>query len=119
MKVYVDTVGDPMKYQTKLQGIFPEIDITVAKKADATYSIVGAASICAKVARDKAVKNWVFPEGISTEDNAYGSGYPNDPATKNFMANNMDKVFGFPQFVRFSWSTAALILEKNAVHVSW
>lgn len=48
----MDTVGDPAKYQTKLKELFPEIDITVAAKADATYEIVGAASICAKVRFD-------------------------------------------------------------------
>lgn len=45
----MDTVGDPEKYQNKLKELFPEIQITVAKKADADYQIVGAASICAKV----------------------------------------------------------------------
>lgn len=48
-QIYVDTVGDAGKYQAKLQDKFPGIDITVAKKADATYSIVSGASICAKV----------------------------------------------------------------------
>jgi hypothetical protein len=31
----------------------------------------------------------------------------------------MDYVFGFPQFVRFSWSTASLILEKDAAPIKW
>ena len=118
-EVFVDTVGDPTKYQDKLKDIFPNIDITVAKKADAIYPIVSAASICAKVTRDKAVKKWKFQEGINTEDNHYGSGYPADPNTKSFLANNMDYVFGFPQFVRFSWSTASLILEKDAAPIKW
>lgn len=30
----------------------------------------------------------------------------------------MDNVFGFPQIVRFSWSTASSILEK-AVPIEW
>jgi ribonuclease HII len=44
----------------KLSGIFPGIKIVVAKKADATYPVVSAASICAKVCRDRAVNNWKF-----------------------------------------------------------
>ncbi|KAL3864278.1 hypothetical protein ACJMK2_005974 [Sinanodonta woodiana] len=118
-EIYVDTVGDPAKYQAKLKELFPEIDITVAAKADANYEIVGAASICAKVARDKAVKRWIFNEGIEMEDNEYGSGYPGDPNTKKFLMNNMDKVFGFPSFVRFSWSTADKLIEEHCVNVSW
>merc|ERR1712050_269925 len=46
-EIYVDTVGDPTKYQDKLKNIYPNIDITVAKKADALYAIVSAASIFA------------------------------------------------------------------------
>lgn len=41
-------MGDSTRYQQKLSGIFPGIKIVVEKKADSTYPIVSAASICAK-----------------------------------------------------------------------
>ncbi|ELT99170.1 hypothetical protein CAPTEDRAFT_183401 [Capitella teleta] len=118
-EVFVDTVGMPEKYQAKLERIFPELKITVAKKADATYPIVSAASICAKVSRDHAVKSWNFIEGRDYAGKSYGSGYPGDSETKNFLSESMDPVFGFPQFVRFSWSTASNILDAKAVTVEW
>ncbi|KAJ9595409.1 hypothetical protein L9F63_013393 [Diploptera punctata] len=118
-EVYVDTVGMPDKYQQKLSQIFPDLNITVAKKADAIYPVVSAASICAKVSRDRALKVWKFQEGLEATSNDFGSGYPNDPVTKVFLTKNIDPVFGFPQLVRFSWSTAAKILEEHSVPVEW
>ncbi|XP_043275595.1 ribonuclease H2 subunit A [Venturia canescens] len=117
-EIYVDTVGKPEKYQAKLKAIFPDIEkITVAKKADSTYPIVSAASICAKVSRDHALRAWQFREGDYNSE--YGSGYPNDPLTKKWLTENIDQVFGFPQIVRFSWSTAEKILESKALAVEW
>ncbi|KYM98805.1 Ribonuclease H2 subunit A [Cyphomyrmex costatus] len=117
-EIYVDTVGKPESYQIRLESVFPNVKITVAKKADATYPIVSAASIYAKVSRDHAIRAWRFREGegIKTE---YGSGYPTDPVTKNWLSANVDQVFGFPQLVRFSWSTAEQILESKALTIEW
>lgn len=79
--VFVDTVGPPEKYQAKLSAIFPDIKITVSKKADALFPVVSAASICAKVARDKALNSWIFKEKRFNElkekgQLKWGSGYP-------------------------------------------
>lgn len=73
--IFVDTVGKADKYQTYLKSIFPEYDITVAVKADSTYPIVSAASICAKVARDHALQVWDFQEGMEFTHEDFGSGY--------------------------------------------
>ena len=42
-----------------------------------------------------------------------------DPTTKKFLAENVDPIFGFPQLVRFSWSTVGLILKTKGVKVEW
>lgn len=57
--------------------IFPDFKITVASKADATYPCVSAASICAKVSRDRALQVWKFEDGIQKSEEGWGSGYPN------------------------------------------
>ncbi|XP_073076132.1 ribonuclease H2 subunit A isoform X2 [Manis javanica] len=118
-QVFVDTVGLPETYQKRLQQCFPGIEVTVKAKADALYPVVSAASICAKVARDQAVKNWKFVEKLPDLDADYGSGYPSDPKTKAWLRKHVEPVFGFPQFVRFSWRTAQNILEKEAEDVMW
>ncbi|KAJ3072994.1 Ribonuclease H2 subunit A [Podochytrium sp. JEL0797] len=121
-EIYVDTVGKEKPYQEVLEKEFPGIAITVTSKADSKFAIVGAASIFAKVIRDSVMKNWLFSEsGITTKPftREFGSGYPGDPNTKKWLRHNMDPVFGFPDVVRFSWSTAAKMLEKSTASVSW
>jgi len=116
-EIYVDTVGPPEKYEAKLSEIFPTIKCTVAKKADSLYPSVSAASIAAKVCRDRALKAWKFPEGIDITN--WGSGYPGDAVTKNFLVNTINPVFGFPGIVRFSWSTAEKIIVEKCVTANW
>ena len=125
-EVYVDTVGPADKYQAKLSAQFPDIKFTVCPKADSKYPSVSAASICAKVGRDRALKEWKFVEKFDQEMVAakftadkFGCGYPSDPKTKTFLKDVFDPVFGFPQLIRFSWSTAEKIVEKDGVNVDW
>jgi len=61
---YLDTVGDSSAYMNKLAGWFSGsgIRFTVESKADDTYPIVGAASICAKVSRDEMLRKWIYRE---------------------------------------------------------
>ncbi len=75
-RVFVDTVGDPGVYEAKFNRIFNQgagggggtagrgwaINFTVSKKADSLYKTVSAASIAAKVTRDRAIRTWVFDE---------------------------------------------------------
>ncbi len=119
-EVYVDTVGDPQKYQAKLEAAFPNLKITVAKKADSLFACVSAASICAKVARDRALKEWRFREGAERFGaSGWGSGYPADPVTKRFLRESLHPLFGFPSIVRFSWKTAEKILEEKGARLEF
>eukprot|EP00123_Amoebidium_parasiticum_P012562 comp21444_c0_seq1/m.29611 comp21444_c0_seq1/g.29611 ORF comp21444_c0_seq1/g.29611 comp21444_c0_seq1/m.29611 type:complete len:347 (-) comp21444_c0_seq1:477-1517(-) len=119
-EIYVDTVGDAKKYQAKLAEIFPGIKVVVESKADDTYPIVSAASICAKVTRDLEVRSWRFEEqDMGDVSRVFGSGYPGDPSTKAWLNKTMDPIFGFPSLVRFSWGTAKKLMEEKCLSVDW
>jgi ribonuclease H2 subunit A len=122
-KVRVDTVGDANKYQNLLISRFDGIEFEVCPKADSIYPVVSAASIVAKVTRDRSLVSWEFCEE-NNEDNKFGRefgcGYPSDPVTKKWMINNCDSVFGYPDIVRFSWKTTKNFLDSNkALKVEW
>lgn len=42
-----------------------------------------------------------------------GSGYCTDPNTKKWLSENKDNCFGYPNFVRFCWSTIKDIVKVN------
>ncbi|KAJ3410353.1 Ribonuclease H2 subunit A [Chytridiales sp. JEL 0842] len=121
-EIYVDTVGKEKPYQAVLEKHFPGISITVTTKADSKFPIVSAASIFAKVTRDTVVKNWRFEEGPTVTEGisrAFGSGYPADPNTVKWLRSNLNRIFGFPNIIRFSWSTTVKRLDKSTVPVRW
>ncbi|KAI9849415.1 MAG: hypothetical protein M1838_000158 [Thelocarpon superellum] len=136
-EIYIDTIGSPHVYQTKLAKIFPTISITVAKKADSLYPCVSAASVCAKVTRDAALEVCYqtytrrsatassIAAGDETTEEGWGSGYPSDARCSTWLRRNMNPVFGWGMECRFSWSTAKDMLEPpsskggDCVSVDW
>ena len=114
-EVYVDTVGDPEYYKSRLTKALGEdfAKFTIEKKADATYKVVSAASIIAKVTRDTSLKQFVYNEETMRHlDKNFGSGYPGDENCVNWLKRASHPVFGFPNIVRFSWSTSREALKK-------
>ncbi|CAD6888014.1 unnamed protein product [Tilletia caries] len=64
-EIYVDTLGKAETHAKNLSSHFPRhahIKWTVTSKADAIYPIVGAASIAAKVTRDRILEGWIYRE---------------------------------------------------------
>jgi len=116
-EVFMDTVGPPDKYRLKLEQEFSEYNIkfVVESKADANYKCVSAASIVAKINRDRMLRDWKFiePDFNSGGDKhrIFGCGYPGDGITKTWLRAHYDSVFGFPTIVRFSWSTCDRIIN--------
>jgi ribonuclease H2 subunit A len=119
--IYVDTVGAPDKYKHYIESNIRNLHnmhknnivVTVEKKADAKYESVSAASIIAKVTRDAAIKKIDFP------DKNLGSGYPSDCYTVNWLERNYDEVFGYPDFIRFSWATINNKFKEKKNEVEW
>ncbi len=75
------------------------IPITSRHHADATYPVVSAASILAKVQRDSAIAE------LRLEYGDFGSGYPSDPKTEDFLLNWRREHGCYPEFARQSWKT--------------
>jgi len=126
--VYVDALGPSVPYQAYLSSLFPTLSITVTPKADSIYTIVGAASVAAKVTRDAWIGAWTYEEAkdsaisdspLRGEGIPLGSGYPSDPKTKAWLMSALEPTFGFPSLARFSWATVKIMLDKDAHKVEW
>jgi ribonuclease HII len=74
--------------------------IIAQHKADRTFPVVSAASIIAKVERDKEIAN------LKVEYGDFGSGYLTDEKTIVFLKRLLDEKGEYPDCVRKSWKPA-------------
>jgi ribonuclease HII len=74
-------------------------------KADRNYVAVSAASIIAKVERDREIAILGVTHGN------FGSGYPSDQRTMNFLKHLMKTSQEYPDFVRKSWKPAKRVRD--------
>ena len=77
-----------------------EIEIISEFKADVRYPVVSAASIIAKVHRDRSIRQLEAEIGAEI-----GSGYPADPKTIHFLNELVKEKAELPAYVRRSWKT--------------
>jgi ribonuclease HII len=112
-RVYVDAadVKEERFGQEISKAVGKELDITSRHRADSIYPAVSAASIIAKVLRDRMVREieaWLR----QTVDLPLGSGYPSDRVTIEFMENWIKQEGNLPPHTRRSWETAKRLLDK-------
>ncbi len=92
--------GIPRFRQRLLERISPLAPELVAEnRADARFPVVSAASILAKVLRDRRI------QAMRAEYGEIGSGYPSDPKTKAFLEQWMAQHATPPPIARASWGT--------------
>ncbi len=77
-----------------------DVRVTAEHGADDEYDLVAAASIVAKVARDSHVADLAAVHGD------VGSGYPSDPATRDFLLEYVREQGCLPDCARESWQTS-------------
>ena len=116
-RVYIDSPDvKPGRFiKNILDGLNKKIEIIAEHKADVKYPIVSAASIIAKVKRDMII------DELKTEFGDFGSGYPSDKKTINFLIEWFKKTHTWPSIVRTSWKTIKeieQILDKNQLKLN-
>jgi len=84
-----------------------KVQIISEHKADAKYPIVSAASILAKVERDKVISE------LREKHGNIGCGYPTDPNTIKFLEDWIRKFGFYPDFVRRSWKPAKRLKTRS------
>jgi len=96
-KRFAKIISDIMKKKQRL---------VVSHHADEIYTSVSAASIVAKVTRDRHVQK------IGRKYGDIGSGYPSDPQTIEFLQKWVKRELSVPPFARRSWKTWLRITPK-------
>ncbi len=108
-KAYVDA-SDVLEERFKqhiLECLPFKMEIVSEHKADRTYPIVSAASIIAKVERDREIAE------LTSKYGDLGCGYPTDPKTIRFLQQCLERFGEYPDFVRKSWKPAKKAKSEN------
>jgi ribonuclease HII len=83
------------------------VKIISEHKADRTYPVVSAASIVAKVERDDAIAE------LGKKYGDFGSGYPSDQRTLDFLHGCLEKWKEYPSDIRKSWKPAKKVKNDS------
>lgn len=94
-----DVLEERFKHHIQ-EGLTFKTKIVAEHKADRTYAVVSAASIIAKVERDREIA------ALTEEYGDFGSGYLTDSQTMRFLKQWLQKHGEYPDCVRKAWKPA-------------
>lgn len=104
---YVDSCDvNPNRFGKEISRQSDNHKIKSYHHADSRFVIVSAASILAKVTRDKAIAKL-------RQNHDLGSGYPSDSVTVKFVTKYYKMNHVMPNFVRKSWKPVQKIVKNN------
>lgn len=104
---FVDSCDvNPKRFGKEISRLSNNKKIRSYHHADSRFIVVSAASILAKVTRDRSIARL-------RKDYDLGSGYPSDAKTIDFVKKYYKKQKIMPIFVRKSWKPTKKILNKN------
>lgn len=103
---YVDSCDvNPKRFGKEISKLSDNHKIKSYHHADSRFVVVSAASILAKVTRDRAIEKL-------RKNHDLGSGYPSDSKTVKFVTNYYKTNRSLPTFVRKSWKPVQKILNN-------
>ena len=82
-------------------------------RADATYPLVSAASIIAKVERDRAIAQ-IAERLEPLVGLPLGSGYAHDETTRVFLERHLERFGALPEEARAAWATSRTLIASRS-----
>ena len=105
---YVDSCDvDYKRFGKEIANLSSNSKIVSRHHADSRFVVVAAASIIAKVSRDKSINRL-------RKNFDLGSGYPSDKKSVKFVKKLLSSKNKSYSFIRFSWKPVQKILNKNS-----
>lgn len=101
---------NPSRFKSVIDSLIEKDNLSILSfhKADRIHIAVAAASILAKVTRDREI------ELLKKQFPLIGSGYPSDKITTTFLENWIEEYSSPPFFSRHSWKTLKNIIKRNS-----
>ncbi|HMK32316.1 MAG TPA: ribonuclease HII [Nitrosopumilaceae archaeon] len=105
---YVDSCDvNPKRFGLYISNIAKTGKIISSHHADRKFPVVSAASIIAKVSRDRSIEKL-------RKEHDLGSGYPSDSKTMRFIKEWLSQNDDLPIFVRKSWKPIKILLNVSS-----